>query len=176
MQTTNTALAHEIDRAIEEAVQALTWTPHGPVPADEGPIDIDPEDLEPIPDEGATPLRGTPTGLAQVPIRPRSWAEHLEAIEDRPLDAAHLLFRSQLPPEEVAADRRAAAALVKARHDLHCWTRGEAPWRREGQELDRGIAELLALLDEHRPSPRHAGLREAWTNMRRILGDMLVKL
>ena len=85
---------------------------------------------------------------------------HLYYLKGPPLDAVHMLVRSQIPDGDRAAQPRCAAAVIKAHHDLRCWEPLLSN-RRFTEHVADFIADLTRLR-EHRPEPSRTALWQLW--------------
>lgn len=101
------------------------------------------------------PLRETP--------RMRSFEEHKNALFGLPTDAVQLYLRSELMQEEFPADDDMAAAILKARHDIHLWM----PLKKLGLSRSfllhrEALEEDLELMKRTCSKNVGASLKEAW--------------
>jgi hypothetical protein len=111
------------------------------------------------------------------PARLRSFEEHTEGITGLPLDAVQLLFRSELPADEIEQHQSAAAAVIKAQHDLHFWEPLETLGISQSFHLHRKALENdLEIIQANRPPLESAVLHAAWTKsvnrLKKALGEV----
>jgi hypothetical protein len=98
------------------------------------------------------------------PARLRSFEEHTEAIVGLPLDAVQLLFRSELPVDEIERHQSTAAAIIKAQHDLHFWEPLETLGISQSFHLHRkALEDDLEIIQANCPPVESAVLHAAWT-------------
>jgi hypothetical protein len=97
------------------------------------------------------------------PARLRSFKDHVEGISGLPLDAIQLLFRSELPENELLGMKKVAAAIVKTEHDLHFWEPLEALGISRSFRLHRqALQEDLGLIQANCPPADRVALHAAW--------------
>lgn len=98
------------------------------------------------------------------PARLRSFEDHVEGISGLPLDSVQLLFRSELPENELKGMNHVAAAIVKTEHDLHFWEPLEALGISQSFRLHRqALQEDLGLIQANCPPVDRVALHAAWT-------------
>jgi|GEM_PF-6106993 len=94
---------------------------------------------------------------------------HLFHLKGDPLDAVHMLLRSQIPAPDRVAQPECAAAVIKAHHDLRFWEPLLSNRRFQGHVSD--LEADLSLLKSHLPDPSRSALWEQWKQAHdRILG------
>jgi hypothetical protein len=97
------------------------------------------------------------------PARLRSFEEHVEAISGLPLDSVQLLFRSELPENEIEDMHEVAAAIVKTEHDLHFWEPLELLGISKSFRLhQKALQDDLVFIQANRPPADRVALLAAW--------------
>ena len=129
------------------------------------------ENESPSSDEAeADPFYGR---LRQLP-KMRSFAEHQEALEGLPLDAVQLFLRSEIPEDAIASQKKATAAILKTRHDLHFWEPLESLGICQSFHLHRkALEEDCELLKRHPPTQDGHALQSLWLQTSRRLEKAL---
>jgi hypothetical protein len=113
---------------------------------------------------------GTRARLLSLPeaVGPLSLDAHIDAVDGWPADNVQVQLMSQLPLEEAAFEPRAAAAIMKVRHDLLWMLGGRSSHGPEHAEHTRQLADLLA---RHVPRQSPQLLRH-WAETMERLSDL----
>ena len=113
--------------------------------------------------------------LRQLP-KMRSFSEHQEALTGLPLDAVQLFLRSEIPEEFFLTEKKAAAAILKTRHDLHFWEPLESLGISQSFHLHRkALEEDSELLKKHSPKMDGRALQSIWLQTSRRLEKALLE-
>ncbi|MED5371935.1 MAG: hypothetical protein VX899_13025 [Myxococcota bacterium] len=123
-----------------------------------------------LPELHRSPSAPLPHLLRSERVQLRSFEEHVEALQGAALDPLHLLLRSSMEPAAFASeDTLAAAAVLKAEHDLAQLSSAAA------QLVDGWDAPLQEDLDRlRRHRPRNGVLKRAWHGVMTAIQQTLV--
>lgn len=130
-------------------------------------VGVDEDEVTSENESASADTEGTRPRLLSLPdvIGPLTLEAHIDAVDGWPTDNAQAQLMSQLPLEEAAHQPRAAAAIMKVRHDLLWMLDGGSALGPEHEAHSRQLVDLLA---RHVPRDAPVLLRHWAETMERL--------